>query len=50
MPGVTSECVVGSGERGFELCQLRRRALQLGADATRHCIAFASLFFSPLPT
>jgi hypothetical protein len=49
VPGVRAQRFVRGGERGFELRQLARRAVELSADATRDGIPLAALLFGALP-
>jgi len=48
VPRVRAQLVIRGGERGFELRQIARRALELGAYASRYRISLASLLFRAL--
>jgi len=49
VPRVGIESSVRGSKRGLELRKLARRALELGANASRYLIALASLFLRTLP-
>jgi hypothetical protein len=49
VPGARAQRFVRGGERGLELRQLARRAVELSADATRDSITLAALLLGALP-